>query len=99
MLVIAGRIRIKPERREDALRLARDLTRETVKEAGCRSYRFYGDLEDPAVFLVFEEWDGPEALARHFTTPHMQTFLTAVPDLVAGPPEISRYDVATSARL
>ena len=63
MLVIAGRIRVKPARREDAVRLALDVARETVQEPGCRSYRFYGDLEDPALFFIFEEWDGPDALA------------------------------------
>jgi len=68
MLVIAGRIRVKPERREDAVRLALDVSRETVKEAGCRSYRFYADLEDPGLFFLFEEWDGPDALAQHFAT-------------------------------
>jgi quinol monooxygenase YgiN len=99
MLVIAGRIRVKPERREDAVRLALDVARETVKEPGCRSYRFWGDLEDPGLFFVFEEWDGPEALAHHFTTPHMARFMAEVPSMVAGPFEINRYEVAAVAPL
>ena len=70
MLVVAGRIRVKPERREEAVRLALDVARETVKEAGCRSYRFYGDLEDPGVLFVFEQWDDQVELTHHFTTPH-----------------------------
>jgi quinol monooxygenase YgiN len=94
MLVIAGRIRVKPERREDAARLALEVARETVKEAGCQSYRFYGDLEDPGLFFIFEEWDGPDALAKHFSTPHMARFMTEVPALVAGPLEIKRYEVS-----
>ena len=97
MLVIAGRIRVKPERRDEAARLAREVARETMKEAGCHSYRFYGDLEDPGLFFVFEEWDGPEALANHFTTPHMVRFMTEVPALVAGPLEIKRYEVGAVA--
>jgi quinol monooxygenase YgiN len=97
MLVIAGRIRVKPERRGEAMRLALDVARETVKETGCRSYRFYGDLEDPGLFFVFEEWDGPDALARHFTTPHMTRFMTEVSGLVAGPFEITRYEVSAAA--
>jgi len=97
MLVIAGRIRVKPERREDAARLALEVARETVKEAGCRSYRFYGDLEDPGLFFIFEEWDGPEALAQHFTTPHMARFMIEVPALVAGPLDLKRYEVSAVA--
>ncbi len=97
MLVIAGQIRVKPERRDDAARLALEVARETVKEAGCRSYRFYGGLEDPGLFFLFEEWDGPEALAHHFTTPHMARFMTEVGALVAGPLEIKRYEVSAVA--
>ena len=96
MLVVAGRIPIKPERREDAVRLAREVSRETRKEAGCRSYRFYGDLEDPGLFFVFEEWESAEALAAHFATPHMQTFMREAPALVAGPFEILRYEVTAA---
>jgi quinol monooxygenase YgiN len=97
MLVIAGRIRVKPEHREAAVRLAVEVARETVKETGCRSYRFYGDLEDQGLFFVFEEWDGPEALAHHFTTPHMARFMTEAPALLAGPLEINRYEVSAVA--
>ena len=97
MLVIAGRIRVKPDRREDAIRLALDVSRETVKEAGCRSYRFYADLEDPGLFFLFEEWDGPDALAQHFATPHMARFMTEAPALLAGGIEINRYEVSAVA--
>ena len=97
MLVIAGRIRVKPERREDAVRLALDVSRETVKEPGCRSYRFYADLEDPGLFFLFEEWAGPDALAQHFATPHMARFMTEVPALLAGGIEINRYEVSAVA--
>ena len=93
MLVIAGRIRVKPERREDAVQLALYVSRETVKEPGCRSYRFYADLEDPGLFFLFEEWDGAEALASHFATPHMARFMTEAPALLAGGLEINRYEV------
>jgi quinol monooxygenase YgiN len=99
MLVIAGRIRVKPERREDAVRLALDVSRETVKEAGCRSYRFYADIEDPALFFLFEEWDGPEALEKHFATPHMARFMTEAPALLAGGIDINRYEVSAVAKM
>ena len=37
MLVIAGRIRVKPERRDEAVRLALDVARETVQGAASSS--------------------------------------------------------------
>ena len=99
MLVIAGRIHVKPERREDAIRLALDVSRETVQEAGCRSYRFYADIEDPGLFFLFEEWEGPEALEKHVATPHMARFMTEAPALLAGGIEINRYEVSAVSKM
>lgn len=94
MLVVAGRIAVKPERREDAVRLALEVAAATRAEPGCLSYRFYADLEDPGTFFIFEEWRDQTALDGHFTTPHMATFLEHVGGLVAAPPTITRYEVA-----
>ena len=99
MLVVAGRIRVKPDRREEAVKIALEVAQATRAEPGCISYRFYGDLEDASVFFVFEEWQNEEALATHFTMPHMATFAEAIPGLVAGPLEITRYEVAASAAM
>jgi quinol monooxygenase YgiN len=97
MLVVAGRISVKPERREDAIRLALEMAAATREEEGCLSYRFYGDLEDPGVFFIFEEWRDAAALAVHFETPHMARFMEQVPDLVAGPPNITRFEIASAS--
>jgi quinol monooxygenase YgiN len=99
MLVIAGRIAVKPERREEAVRAALAMAAATREEEGCLSYRFYGDLEDPCVFLIFEEWRDDAALGAHFGMPHMAEFLAKVQDLVAAPPTITRYEVASAAPL
>jgi quinol monooxygenase YgiN len=94
MLVIAGRIRVKPERREDAVRLALDVSRETVKEGGLPLLSVLCGSRRPRLFFLFEEWDGPDALAQHFATPHMARFMTDVPALLAGGIEINRYEVS-----
>jgi len=97
MLVVAGRIPVKAERREDAVRLALEVAEATRAESGCRSYRFYGDLEDPNAFFIFEEWDDEAALGRHFATPHMAKFLQEAPELVSGAFEITRYEISSAA--
>jgi quinol monooxygenase YgiN len=96
MIVIAGTIRIRPERRDDAVRAALEMAEATRAEAGCLAYRFFADLADPALFFVFEEWESEDALARHFQSAHMKVFQRRVPDLVAGPPAIKRYAVASA---
>ena len=99
MIVIAGKIQIRPERREEAARAARAIAEATRREQGCVSYGFYGDLADPGTFFLFEEWESDAALAAHFQTPHMARFQEQVPSLLAAPPTIRRYVVESAAAM
>lgn len=95
MIVVAGKVAIRPERREDAIRAALAMAEATRKEAGCLTYQFSADLADPSTILIFEEWESDEALTRHFQTEHMRVFRAGLPQLLAGPPSIKRYAVAS----
>ena len=94
MLVIAGRIRIDPAKREEAVRAAVPMMEATRREPGCRTYTFSADLEQPGTFWVFEEWESPEALAAHFRAPHMARFQQAVAGLGVRETTLQRYDVS-----
>ena len=99
MIVIAGKIQVRPERREEAVRAALAMAEATRREQGCVSYTFYGDLVDQGTFFLFEEWESDAALAAHFQTPHMARFQEQVPALLAAPPTIRRYVVESAAAL
>ena len=93
MIVIAGKIQVKPERRDEARKAALDMVEATRREAGCVSYAFYADLVEPATFFLFEEWESDAALAAHFQTEHMARFQQQAPAFLAAPPTIKRYVV------
>jgi quinol monooxygenase YgiN len=99
MLIVAGRVPVKAERRAEAVAAAVKMAKATQSEAGCRSYAFYSDLEDPNLFLIYEEWESDAALAAHFQTPHMAEFNAVIPSLVAGPPSINRYEVSAVVKM
>ena len=99
MLIVAGRVRIRGERRAEAIAAAQTMARATQAEPGCRSYAFSADLEDPNTFLVFELWDDEAALLAHFQTPHMAAFNAVIPALVAAPPSIDRFEIASVHKL
>jgi quinol monooxygenase YgiN len=99
MLIIAGTVKVKPETRADAQAAALKMARATASEAGCTSYRFYADLEDPNTFLIFEQWESEAALLAHFQTPHMAEFNSVIPRFLAAPPSINRYDVAAMTKM
>lgn len=74
MLAIAGTVTIDPDHREEAIAAAREMMEATRREEGNLDYVFSADLEDPAVFRIYEEWTDQAALDLHFAAPHMARF-------------------------
>jgi len=93
MLVVVGAMPIKPELREEALKVTTRMAVASRAEPGCISYRFYASLEEPDTIFAFEEWESDEDLALHFQTEHMKEFRAALAGLVAGRGEIKRYEI------
>jgi len=50
-------------------------------EAGCLTYRFTADLEDPLVFHLMELWQDQAALAEHMKTEAFAAFVALMPNL------------------
>jgi quinol monooxygenase YgiN len=94
MIVIAGHVTIDPQKREPAEAAAREMMQETRREAGCISYTFSADLERAGRFLIFEEWEGDEALRAHFAAPHMARFQKAMGGLGVREMKVQRYEVS-----
>jgi quinol monooxygenase YgiN len=94
MIVVAGHVTLDPAQREPAIAAAREMMRETCKEAGCISYTFSADLDEPGRFRIFEEWESDEALRAHFAAPHMARFQKAVGGLGVREMVVQRYEVA-----
>ena len=94
MIVIAGRVRLDPAKRAAAIAAVREMMRDTRREAGCIAYVFSADVEDEAVFHVFEQWESAAALAAHFQAPHMARFQQAAAGLGVAETKLQRYEVA-----
>lgn len=60
-------------------------------------YRAAADVEDPNTFRLLEQYDDEEAFGAHAETDHFQEFEEALPDLLAGEPEVTRFDVSGSS--
>ncbi len=96
MIIVAGRIPIRPEMRARATAAAIKVTKATQTDAGCLQYHFYADLEDPNVLHVYEEWESEEALKAHLALPHTTEFLGAISEMVAGAPVVKEHSVSGS---
>jgi len=65
IVIVAGKIRVDPAKRNEVLESGAQLMRETRTQKGCLDYVWSADPTDPARIYVFERWESVEDLAAH----------------------------------
>lgn len=93
MIIVQGSIPVRPERRDQALSMAKYMVEASRAERGCLSYDFYVGLADPNTLMLFQEWESLDALQSHFATKHMDDFLQQLPEILSGEIITKRYAV------
>ncbi|MFD1599065.1 putative quinol monooxygenase [Halobellus rarus] len=99
MIVLHATFPIKPEKRSEALNLVENLVEQSNREPGMIDYQAATDVRDENVIRFFEQYEDAEAFESHTGTDHFQEFEAALDDLLAGEPEVVRFDVASAAEL
>jgi quinol monooxygenase YgiN len=92
-IVLAGRYKIKPEKRERFLQLANSGLEPSREESGNISYSFYEEAGTPNSFIYFEEWKSREALAEHLKQPYITPLIAEFSELVDGDANVRVYDI------
>jgi quinol monooxygenase YgiN len=64
-ILIAGKIDVKPEKRDDVLRGAVPFIQAALAEHGCVAYDWTADVNLPGRINVFEEWESEADLSVH----------------------------------
>lgn len=54
----------------------------TRSEEGCLEYRLHQDLDDPTVFVFYENWESMACLQRHLGSDHYRRYVAAVGELI-----------------
>ncbi len=67
----------------------------TRAEAGCINYDLHVSLDDPGLFMLYENWTSKEALDQHLATPYLERFKALAPEILDGPIEIQLYRMVT----
>ncbi|NEO31743.1 MAG: antibiotic biosynthesis monooxygenase [Symploca sp. SIO3C6] len=92
-IVLAGKYKIKAEKRERFLELAQFAVEPTRKEAGNISYNLYEEAGVPNSFIYFEEWQSRVALAKHLRQPYIIPLFKEFPELIDGEADVRVYDI------
>ena len=58
-------------------------------DEGCINYDLHQSIEDPGLFIFYENWSSREHLDRHAATPHVQAFRSRVADSLAESPKLT----------
>ncbi len=93
MILIAGTVRLPPERVADARVAAARMIEATRAEDGCLRYAFAEDVLEPGVIHISELWRDQAALERHFASAHMADWRAAGRVLGIRDRNLSVYEV------
>ena len=99
MIVIHATFPIDPDERDRALDLIRDLGEQSRAEDGIIEYRAAVDVDDENVIRFSERYEDEAAFGAHAQTDHFEAFAAELPDLLAGQPEVMRFDVSEAIEL
>lgn len=92
MILITGSARIRPEHRDEALRLGVEHSARSRAEPGCLAHNCHVDAEDPLRIVFVEEWADMAAVKAHFAVPESGEFVRAIGALAEGAPEMRMFE-------
>lgn len=84
-LTVIARMTSKPGKEEELREALEALIEPTLKEEGCINYELHQGVEDPSVFIFYENWASQELHAKHMNSIHLNEFKAKMDNLLAAP--------------
>lgn len=81
-LTIIAKIVAKTEKRELVKLELEKLIPITLKEEGCIDYDLHQDIDNPNLFLFYENWQNRETWQKHMGNQHLKDFATHTEDAI-----------------
>ena len=88
---VVARDHLKPECKEEAFKLLKELIEATRKEEGNISYQYCQDVNDPYYFAMIECWETEEALQAHLKSEHFTRIIPKLGGMYAEPGRLEVY--------
>jgi quinol monooxygenase YgiN len=92
-IIIAGSIKVPPDKREFLLAASREYVLDSRAEPGCEYYDWTADLSEPEVIQVFELWTDEASLAEHFAGDAYISTVQLIAETCEIEADISKYRV------
>lgn len=85
VLTVIARIKAKPGMENQMQQDLLGLLTPTRSETGCITFNLLIDINDPTVFMLYENWESQSALDAHFEQPYVKHVLKAYEVTLAEP--------------
>lgn len=90
---VIAHFKAKPGKEDSLKQVLTGFIGPTLREAGCLKYELTRGTEDAADFAFIEEWKDHASLDAHLKSPHIQSALPLIKELLACDPDIRRFVV------
>lgn len=92
--IVLVKYKTQPNKSEEAINNLTMLIEQVKKEPHFVSIKLHVDPKDPTNILLYEEWsDAAYYENEHMKTAHLQQFIANARNFLAGPPEISLWQM------
>ncbi len=98
-LIIAGTVRVPPERFADLKPHMLAMLSASRAEDGCYEYSYGEDVAKPGLIRVFEAWRDQAALDAHVKTTHMAAWRATWPSFGVFDRKLFAYEIAAERPL
>jgi quinol monooxygenase YgiN len=85
VLTVIAQIKAKPGMEVQMQQNLLSLLTPTRAEKGCITFDLLTDINDPSVFMLYENWESQAALDAHFEQPYVKRVLKAYEVTLAEP--------------
>lgn len=82
LLTVVAYMKAAPGKEEELRRELEALIQPTSEEDGCVNYDLHQGVEDPGLFIFYENWESPEHLDAHLQSPHLRRITAMMDDLL-----------------
>lgn len=89
MITVMAYATAKKGKEQETLEVLNSMVAPTRAERGCINYDLHQSLQDPKLFVFYENWESQEALDRHLQTSHILSAVAKAEKLLAEPIQIT----------
>jgi quinol monooxygenase YgiN len=94
MMIVTGRVKVRPESIDAALAVSLEHVERSRQEPGCITHSVFRSVEDENALFFYEEWEDDAALKAHFAVPESLQFVTRLSEFAAEPPKMDVRDAS-----